>query len=358
MDKLFASIYKNIENPSSFSSVQNLFQEARKHDPSIKLEDVQHWLSKQDAYTLHKPAIRKFKRNRILVNSIDAQWEMDLVDMISLSEFNDNYKHILTCIDVLSKYAWAVPLKDKTSKSICTAFESILADGRLPTFVRTDKGREFVNREFKKLLDQHDIKFFTSQNEDIKCSIIERWHRTLKQRMWRYFTENGTFKWCDVLPQLVKNYNNTVHHSIGIKPVDVMLQNESAVWHQLYKEKGKLKKPKFSIGDYVRISKHRQIFDKGYVPQWTEEIFQIASVFLHKTEPLYKITDLNKEDIEGTFYEKELQKITFDPNRVYKIERVIKKRRLKNGRVQLYVKWWGYPEKFNEWIFEDQLEEK
>lgn len=132
---------------------------------------VKHWLSTQDTYSLHKPVRYRFPRRRIVVGGIDHQWQADLVDLSRLGKDNKGIKFLLTCIDVLSKYAWVVPLKDKTGKSLVAAFDTIFKSGRQPLAVQTDKGSEFVNRTFQTFLRDRDVHFFTSENEDIKCSI-------------------------------------------------------------------------------------------------------------------------------------------------------------------------------------------
>jgi Integrase core domain/Chromo (CHRromatin Organisation MOdifier) domain len=351
---ILEQIYKNPENSGSFGGVQPLYVQAKKLIPHIKFSDVKEWLSSQDTYTLHKQAYRKFKRNKIYVAGIDHQWELDLVDMQQHSIHNNGYKYMLTCIDSFSKYAWAIPIKDKGAKSVSQAFASILNSKRMPYRVRTDKGKEFVNSQFSNLLNNRGIEFFTSQNEDIKCAIVERFNRTLKSRMYRYFTENKTRKWIDIVDNLVSSYNKSRHRSIKTAPINVTLENESNIRAVLYGTES-AKQPKLQAGDYVRITIHRQPFDKGYLPQWSEEIFKIYKVLQRTIEPLYKIRDLKEEDIYGTFYEKEIQKIHWDKNKVFSIESIIAKRKGPRGEIQLLVKWKGYPEKFNEWINEKDL---
>jgi len=352
--ELLESIYKNPKSPGSYGGVWPLFLAARKRMPAIKIKQVEKWLKNQDTYSLHKQAYRKFKRNRIYVGGVDHQWELDLVDMQQHSKHNYGYRYMLTCIDSFSKIGWAVPLKDKSAQSVCTAFKKILQDGRKPYRIRTDKGKEFVNIPFGKLLEDEGIEFFTSQNDDIKCAIIERFNRTLKGRMYRYFTEKRTRKWIDVIDDLVSGYNNSYHRSIKTAPINVTIENEQAIKNILYGTE-KIKHARLSNGDYVRISIHRQPFVKGYLPQWSDEIFQIYKVSNRRTEPVYSIKDLKDEEIRGTFYEKELQKIHFDQDKNFRIESVLKKRKGPRGSVQLLVKWLGYPEKFNEWIDQDQL---
>jgi hypothetical protein len=137
---------------------------------------------------------------------------------------------------------------------------------RKPETFHSDKGTEFTNRKFQALLKKEGIRFFTTQNET-KASIVERFNRTLKGKMWKYFTANNTLKYMDILQKLVKSYNHSRHRSIGMRPVDVNETNESIVWQKLYGEEPE--KPvrfKFDIGDQVRINKTRRTFKKGYLP--------------------------------------------------------------------------------------------
>ena len=145
---------------------------------------------------------------------------MDLADMQSMQKFNDGYRYLLVCIDVFSKYAWVVPLKNKTGLSLVDAFKTILSSGRKPEKIITDQGTEFFNKHFKALLKDEDIELYNTYNET-KASVVERLIRTLKTRMWRYFTAKKTMRYIDTLPDLVYSYNHTVHPSIKRIPVDV-----------------------------------------------------------------------------------------------------------------------------------------
>ena len=302
---------------------------------------------KQDTYTLHKPIRHHFRRNRVIVGGIDHQWQMDLADMQSMQKFNDGYRYLLVCIDVFSKYAWVVPLKNKTGLSLVEAFKIILASGRKPEKIITDQGTEFFDKHFKALLKDEDIGLYNTYNET-KASVVERLIRTLKTRMWRYFTAKKTMRYIDVLPDLVYSYNHSVHRSIKMKPTDVT-DNEKQVWRTLYDHNDDVKhvKYKFKIGDQVRISKIKRKFEKGYLPNFSKEIFTISKQ-VPRDPPVYKLKDYDGEELKGTFYEKELQKVIKSSD-VYEVEKILKKRGRGNN-VQYLVKWLGYPSKFNSWV--------
>ena len=166
----------------------------------------------------------------------------------------------------------------------------------------------------------------------------------MKENMWKYFTDKNTNTYIDILPDLVKKYNNTKHSSIKTTPVEASKkENELTVWRNLYRDRHERIEinPKFSVGDRVRISKKKAVFEKGYTTRWTEEIFTITKI-QHTLPITYKIADLNGEEIKGSFYEPELQKTK---QQVFRIEKIIKK-----GKDKSLVKWKGYSDKFNSWV--------
>ena len=289
------------------------------------------------AEELHKPVKRKFKRRRVFVNGIDKIWASDLADMSALSKDNKGFNFLLLVIDIFSKYGWIIPLKDKKGKTVADALKTIFEE-RKPKKLWTDKGKEFYNKDVKGL-----VEIYSTENEE-KSSVVERWIRTMKEKMWKYFTDNNTYNYIDILTELVEDYNNTVHSSIKMSPVEASKKkNELTVWRNLYPDRYKKHDltPKFSVGDEVRISKKKKVLEKGYTTRWTEEIFTITRI--QNTNPItYKIADLTGEEIAGTFYEPELQKTQ---QQVFRIEKVIEK-----GKNKSLVKWKGYSDKFNSWV--------
>ena len=210
----------------------------------------------------------------------------------------------------------------------------------------TDKGSEFISKHFKDFLKREGIKLYHTENEE-KSSVVERWNKTMKNRMWKMFTINNNTVYWDKIDKLVNDYNNAIHSSIKMTPVGASKnKNKNKVWTNLYSDLIYLKpgKPKFAIGDRVRISKYkRKVFDKGYTPNWTEEIFVIDKVIT--TKPVtYNIVDLMKEEIKGSFYEQELQKAK---QQTFRIEKIIRR---DNKKKIALVKWSGYPDKFNSWV--------
>lgn len=276
-------------------------------------KEVEDFLHKQDTYTLHKPARKNFETRTVFVHYIDQQWQADLVEMIPLANENNGFRYLLTVVDCFSKYAWSIPIHYKRGSNVVEAFLKIFKE-RIPNKIQTDLGKEFYNKDVQDLFKKNKIIHF-STHSNYKASIVERFNRTLKERMWKYFTENKTNKWLDILDDLMSNYNNSFHRSIKMTPVEASKkENIKEVDKNLYSDipKNSKKKPKFKVGDRVRINKYKSIFDKGYLANYTNEIFEICKVLNKKRgvilEPVitYKIKDLKKEEILGVFYEEEL----------------------------------------------------
>ena len=227
--------------------------------------------------------------------------------------------------------------------SIVNAFRSILdRSKRKPKEKKiwVDQGSEFYNSYFKKWLKDNDINMYSTYNEE-KSVVAERFIRTLKNKIYKCMTATSKNVYVDVLDDIVDEYNNTHHKTIEMKPVDV----ESDSFAE-YNEKSNEKDPKFKVGDHVRISKFKNVFAKGYSPNWSEEIFIVKKI--KNTVPwTYVISDLNGEEIVGSFYKKELQKTN---QKEFRIEKVIKRKGNK-----LYVKWKGYNNSFNSWIDKKDL---
>ena len=353
VESLLHELYYDPRHASAYTSIGNVYRAAKKLLPNLKRNEVERWFQRQLTATLHKPVRLRFPTNKVIVMSIDDQWQCDLADMSSKAEYNDGYTFILTCIDCFSKYAWAIPIINKQADSIIEALKIIFKSGRKPKRLQTDKGTEFLNRKVQTFLRHHNIQLFTTQS-DKKASIVERFNRTMKGRTYKYFTAKNTYRYVDVLQLLVDGYNNSYHRSIKMKPNSVRKRHQIIIRQRLY---GKLKSPtklrtqrkksyKYMIGDLVRIIKQRLTFARGYLPNWSEEIFIVYNRKNFK-EPFYYLRDFAGEDIEGGFYEKELQQVQDSDE--YRIEKVLRRKRV-NGKQLHLVKWKGWPNKFNSWV--------
>ena len=297
---LASMVYKFFDKKSKGSGVKHI---------NTKLTPQNQQLAEE----LHKPFIRKFEKSKVYAAFKDNIWGADLADMQLLSRYNKRIRFLLCVIDIFSKYAWVVPLKDKKGVSIVTAFESILKQSNSshakgtsaqhvkPNKIWVDKGSEFYNASFKKWLPDNDIVLYSTNNEG-KSAVAERFIRALKSKIYKYMTSISKNVYIDKLDDIVNEYNNTYHTTIKMKPIDV----KNSTYINTDKEIND-KDPRFKVDDRVRISKYKNIFAKGYTPNWSEDIFVIKRV--KNTVPwTYVINDLNGEEIMGTFYEKELQK--------------------------------------------------
>ncbi|XP_066926306.1 SCAN domain-containing protein 3-like [Clytia hemisphaerica] len=178
-NNILSELYHSLKSPVSYSSPYKLYKAVRVRLPNLRLKDVKEWLMKDLTYTLHHPIRTHYNTRRVLVHEIDEQWQADLCDMQKLSKQNRGYKHLLVCIDILSKFAWVRPLKSKSGQDILNALSDIFSKGRKPKILQTDRGTEFLNAKVQKLLKDEGVKFFTSFSER-KASVVERFNRTLK----------------------------------------------------------------------------------------------------------------------------------------------------------------------------------
>jgi len=277
---------------------------------------------------LHAPVRRKFKRRRVISYSVDDVWSCDLVEMQGWKKQNKGYRYMLNVIDVHSKYAWSIPLKDKTGKTVLGAFKQLVnSSGRKPNHIWVDEGKEFYNKNMDEWIKEKNINRYSTHGEH-KSAVVERFNRTLKTIMWKRFTAENTRNWIDMLDKLLFQYNNKKHSTIKMTPTEASYA-------------GKLK---FEVGDQVRISRIKGLFEKGYLPNWSEELYTVYEV--RRTTPTtYILKDMNGKIIAGGFYTEELQR---SKQEVFRIEKIVRKKKI-NGIEHGLVKWLGYNKNFNEW---------
>ena len=258
-----------------------------------------------------------------------------------ISKFNKGFRFLIYVIDIYSKYAWVVPLKDKKGVSINNAFQNILKkSNRKPNKIWVDKGSEFCNRSMKSWLEKNDVEMYSTHNEG-KSVVAERFIETIQNKIYKHMTSISKKMYIDKLDDIVNEYNNKKHRTIKIKPINVKDNTYIDFGNEVNDND-----PKFKVGDRVRISKYKNIFAKGYSPNWSEEIFVVKKI--KNTVPwTYVMNDLNGEEITGTFYENELQRTN---QKEFRIEKVIKKK-----GDELCVKSKEYNNSFNSWIYEKDL---
>ena len=291
---------------------------------------------------LHKPARKRFERRKFEIKGLFEYFQADLADLQSYSKENDGYNFILVVIDCFSKFVWVEPQRNKTGQETSRAFESILKRcKKAPKILQVDNGGEFYNSHFSSLMKRYKIHYYSTYST-VKAGICERFIRTLKNRLWKHFALTGSYNYIDDLQNIIRNYNNTKHSTTGFKPVDVNVKNEQRILRSVYRRTKETRTGKFKKGDFVRISKFKHVFAKGYTPSWTTEIFEIIEK-KNTMPPTYVLKDYRGQKILGGFYEQELQK-TLYPND-YLVEKVIKETKNKQ-----YVKWLGFNDEHNSWI--------
>ena len=299
---------------------------------------------------LHKPKRVNFERRRVISNHIDHIWGIDLITMIKYSKQNNNYKYILTVIDFFSKHSWCYPLKNKNSNEIINSFKDIFKKSkRKPKMIQSDEGSEFTNKQVQNFFNDNNIKWYHTYNRDIKCSICERFNRTILNKIYKNFTLNNNTIWIKDLNKLVKEYNNSYHRTIKMKPIDASKKSNENIVRKNYNFEITDRIPKFSIGDKVRVSLLKNTFEKGYTSNWSEQIYIIDDINSSNVH-YYYLKDLNGGKLDGTFYQEELLKTNMKEHDSYIIEKIIKK----FGNKYL-VKWKGYDDSFNSYVNKNDI---
>ena len=342
MEKRLKKVYYNPRCPGSLGGVVRLRKQSK-----VSKKVIKNWICGEDAYTLHK-SVSKGQRRATIVSGIRVQYQCDLMDTQNIKRENDMNSFVLICIDIFSKMGYARPLKNKTSSSIIPALRSILDEAGKCQQIQTDKGSEFLNEKVQKFLRQEGIKHFTSQNEDIKCAVVERFIRTIRDRLGRYFTYSNSKRYIDVLQDIIFSYNHSYHRSIKMRPADVNTQNSHTVWQNLYGHIKSNKNPSsIQPGDQVRIANPKKVFKKGYLPKWSEEIFTVSRV-LQTIPYTYVLKDFHGDEIKGGWYAFEIQKVA--KKDTFLIEEILGERKRKGSEKEVLIKWKGYSNNFNSWI--------
>lgn len=298
------------------------------------------------AKELHKQSRINYPRRFVEVKGIDDLYQADLVDMSAFSRINKGFKYILTIINCFSKFAIAIPIKTKSAVEIQKSLANVLKKYPMKHF-QTDQGTEFFNSKVSSLLKHYGVNQYYTFSE-MKASIIERFNRTLKGNMWKKFTEQGTFKWLHILPLLLKNYNNSIHRTIGVRPKDVTKENELDILRKIARDRKKvIVKQRFHVGDKVRISRIQKEFTKGYWPRWSNELYTVYKV--QNTSPItYILKDERNSLLKGGFYQQELSKTKYIDT--YLVEKVVKRKGDK-----LLVRWLGFDKSHDSWIDKKDL---
>lgn len=351
-------IFYDINNAASFSNVERLYHAVEK---KISRQQIKKWLSAQLSYSLHKPRRINFARNHYEVTNINDQWQMDLADLASLSEENDNYKYVLLTIDSFSKYIHLRPLKTKKASEVLDAFKSIVEEaGHAPLQLITDRGKEFLNNQLSAYLKSIETRHYAPSNDTFKAAIAERAIRTFKGLLYKMLTASFNLRYINSLQQIAASINARKHSTINMPPKDVNSKNILKVWEYVNARRKKALKKKvvsdIKVGDYVRVSKNKMTnFDKAFLPNWTDEIFKVVK-HVKRTPQVFRLEDNEGEILEGSWYRPELQPVEKNSETIYRINEVLK-RRTRRGVKEIFVSWKGFSKKYNSWILVSDLVE-
>lgn len=285
-----------LDPKKGFSSASEIHRRLKDADGKAKysLAQVKEFLNDEETVQRHK---RQQKTPfHITAHFVDHKWQADLVDVSSIMHQNSHFTFLLTVIDVLSKYAWVIPLKHKTDQEIYNGFIKIFSEGRIPVILQTDNGTEFKNKKMKSLTDAFGIDHqFNRAGDKQSQGVVERFNRTILSRIEKYKTANGTKRYLDVLDDLVENYNTSRHSTIDKSPLEALEDppapiDNSNVKEVLNEEKEKRKTDvgvplfmisDFKVGDRVRRIINKGQFEKGYKPNWTARVYTIDGMSGH-----------------------------------------------------------------------------
>ena len=362
-EKHLATIYYDPKEPASFTS------DLKKLDKAVKAKNrfvisksrIKKWLSAQEIDTSMKGVRRKFKKPRIVLDGSYMLWDADLMDMQDYKSDNDGTRFVLVVIDDFSRRADAEPIANKTAGTVLDALKLVFdrAD-KLPRVLRTDAGSEFVNGKMKAYLKRMGVRHQVTTNE-VKANYAERFIRTLKKKITKFFLKNQSYAYATRLPDFIQSYNATYHSSIKRAPNKVTPKTRDSVYEDLYvyphwekmqknpKSKKRKTRYRFKIGQTVKVSFLKKIFNREYDQQWTSEIFTVVKRILIDDVPAYELVDYAGDPVKGIFYGSELQAVVFDPDRDFAIEKVIKTKG-KGKNAQSLVRWLGWPKKYDQWF--------
>ena len=276
MEKLLDELYYNPK--TGFIGVTPLYQKAKMINPDIKLNDVKEWLKSQSVNQQHRQNTKKISFLPIFTGK-SGNFQIDLTFMPKFKQANRGFEVILTCINITTRKGYAYKSKNKNTTSILEMLQQFIKDAK-PEVITSDNGSEFIDRKVKALFKEHNIEqFYAEAGNKTKMAMVERWNRTLKDRMGKYFTSLDKPIWYDILDDIVENYNNTVHSSIKQTPNSVNKKDEQRIISKARKKTNmilKSRKP-LEVGDRIRVPLSKDLFSKGE-PSFSSKIYTITEI--------------------------------------------------------------------------------
>ena len=236
-----------------------------------------------------KPPKKNYVTNKTDVYHIDDIWSLDILDLKNYGpENNRGYRYVFVIIDNFSKYGWTVPLKNKNAQTIKDSLENIFKNSkRKPNLIESDRGKKFYNNIFQDFLNKNNIKL-SSRNCSYGAVFAERFNRTIRDLLKKIVFEQGDAKWIDILSTITKQYNNKVHSSTKLTPIQASLKKkEGYVYKNLLDKRNKIK-PKFQLNEFVRVADLKKTFSKGDTTNWSYKLYKITELIID-TIPSYRL---------------------------------------------------------------------
>ncbi|PAA58455.1 hypothetical protein BOX15_Mlig019950g2 [Macrostomum lignano] len=368
IEEFLTDAFFNLNKPTSFSGNKTiLVREVRKKFPQITNKvakrEVDNWVRSTNEHHLFRKTRRNFPTPKISVPPVAKfQFQIDLADLPRYKTENRGYRYILVLIDCFTRVVRLRPLRTKKPSEVSQVLLEIFRSGFKPVYLQGDAGMEFLGRATRQMLKQEGVRFFVSQS-NYKASMAERFIRSLKERLLRYFRAKNLPRWFDILPQLEDNFNSSPHRSLSgetPKRVETDPHLQGILWDKMFaKSYTKKNENKFKVGDWVRITRRRGTFEKGYTTSWSNSKYRIHRV--HLTEPpMYELADPEDgfEVLKGRFNQAELMLVNETDETPNEIEKVIETDRSKNGSRLYLVKWKGMPISRSQWLNEKDLDAK
>ena len=346
--------YGNSRSIVSFLSPNKIY---KFYNKQLSMKDIMNFLSTTESYTLMKPERKRTIFSKTITYHRRDLFQSDLFYVDRLSSENDGVKYILTVIDCHTKFAFCEPLKDKTAKTVNNNIKIIFDRvGTLPTVFCSDRGKEFDNKLTINYLRKKNIKVFFAQG-DTKCAVVERFQQTFQGLIYKYLVQNETYRYIDVLQQLIRNYNETVIDVLGLSPAEAELpQNweRVAAAHSKHRFRMRVKKikPRFNVDDVVRVTLIKKSFKRSYDITHSHQRYIIHAVNTIKLVPYYILKDEHDNILSGKFYGSQLIKVKIPSYRGYPL-----KSRMRKSKKEYLMRFTGYSSDYDEWVPSDKLEE-
>ena len=345
--------------PHSFGGKYRSY-EYYKHNTHQK--DIDDEFKRNDIYSRFKQYKRAKHHNPVYVYKKREQFQADCIkfgDPLMLEATNQT-THLLVVIDIYTKYVWLYPLKQITGVNVASCLRHLFLKNK-PEKITTDAGREFINKNVYSIFKEFKIKHYIAKGRTKAC-IVERFNLTLQRLIYQLCRFHNTNKWTsdEILGKAKKIYLNRKHRTIHMTPSQAEREENASTLRKIYKEKYKKassetkgKKPKFKIGDQCRISSIRRPFERGYLQNFTTEVWTVCEVMNNLPLARYRVKDSQNEILDCILNENEL--VHYTPKNKYAIHKILKTRHL-NGKKQFLVNWLHYDDKFNSWVNEEDLE--